>query len=271
VVAAVLLPPLTPIDQPALAIEGDPSAPAEAGAALQSDVQEALLGLGITTFGTATPVAIGNLLFFTADDGHGLELWRSDGTQAGTVMVKDINTGGDSDPQFLVNMNGVLFFSANGGATGRELWKSDGTARGTVLVRDIRPAGGSDPDHLTVVNGTLYFAANDGVHGNELWKSRGTKATTVLVRDINTKVPTADNSSDPDHLTDINGKLYFVAYDEALGRELWASSGTRDGTRMVKDIADGPDSSSPATCPPANPCCPISCAGQSWCAAGSVW
>jgi ELWxxDGT repeat protein len=250
VVAAALLPAFTPIDQPALALEGDPSAPAEAGAALRSDVREALLGLGITTFGTATPVAIGNLLFFTADDCpgvdcHGVELWRSDGTQAGTVMVKDINTGGDSNPQSLVNLNGVLFFSAsgvvNGVATGRELWKSDGTEIGTVQVRDISPGGGnSNPTELTAVSGTLYFAADDGTHGVELWKSRGTATTTVLVSDID-----PGGSSNPDHLTAVNTTLYFVARNGPNGRELWKSTGTRTRTILVKDIAPGGVSSDP--------------------------
>lgn len=42
--------------------------------------------------------ASGNLLFFRADDRiHGSELWRSDGTEAGTVMVEDINAGGALD------------------------------------------------------------------------------------------------------------------------------------------------------------------------------
>lgn len=74
------------------------------------------------------------------DGGAGAELWKSDGTQAGTVLVKDIRPGpGGSNPEGLVNVNGVLFFRANDGVNGYELWKSDGTKTGTVLVRDIRP------------------------------------------------------------------------------------------------------------------------------------
>ena len=44
--------------------------------------------------------AVGDTLFFTADDGvNGNELWKSDGTEAGTVLVKDINPGsGSSSP-----------------------------------------------------------------------------------------------------------------------------------------------------------------------------
>ena len=66
----------------------------------------------------------------------GTELWKSDGTESGTVLVEDINPGGSSFPQYLTNVAGTLFFFANDGNSGQELWKSDGTATGTVLVKD---------------------------------------------------------------------------------------------------------------------------------------
>ena len=78
-------------------------------------------------------------LFFTANDGvSGNELWKSDGTAAGTVLVKDIYAGRHRlEPLGLVAVGGTLFFTANDGVNGTELWKSDGTAAGTVLVKDI--------------------------------------------------------------------------------------------------------------------------------------
>ena len=85
---------------------------------------------------------MGGTLFFAADDGaNGSELWKSDGTAAGTVLVKDITPGSrrGSCPSDLTNVNGTLFFAANDGTSGRELWKSDGTAAGTVLRQGHRP------------------------------------------------------------------------------------------------------------------------------------
>jgi ELWxxDGT repeat protein len=85
---------------------------------------------------------VGGTLYFRADDGNsGFELWKSDGTEAGTVRVKDIS-GGSLSPSDLTNVGGTIYFSANEGTSGYELWKSDGTEAGTVRVKDIR--GGSD-------------------------------------------------------------------------------------------------------------------------------
>ena len=70
------------------------------------------------------------------DGSDGYELWRSDGTAAGTTMVKDLNAvaASGSVRDSLTNVNGTLFFSANDGSSGRELWRSDGTAAGTAPV-----------------------------------------------------------------------------------------------------------------------------------------
>ncbi len=185
-------------------------------------------------------VNVNGTLFFTGNDGvHGWELWKSNGTAAGTVLVKDIVGG--STPLHLTNVNGTLFFTAHTAVHGYELWKSDGTAAGTVLVKDIMPGSGSGiggsvfDDILVNVNGTLYFTANDGVHGVELWKSNGTAAGTVMVKDITPGV----NGFGPEWLTNVNGTLFFVADNGVSGPELWKSNGTLAGTQLVKNILPG--------------------------------
>ena len=87
---------------------------------------------------------VNNTVFFNATDPvNGVELWKSDGTAAGTALVKNINpAAGSSFPQLLTNVNGTLFFLATDGTNGIELWKSDGSTAGTVLVKDINPALG---------------------------------------------------------------------------------------------------------------------------------
>jgi ELWxxDGT repeat protein len=192
------------------------------------------------------PLLFNTDLFFVADDGvNGRELWRSDGTDAGTAIVRDINSGsGDSFPSSLTAINGVLFFAAyDGPVRGRELWKSDGTEVGTALVKDINTdmaadAGYSSPSFFTNVNGTLFFSANDGFHKVGLWKSDGTDAGSSWITSFN------PSGTDP-------GPLYFAVMSSTLffqannaicggvslcGVELWQTDGTGAGTAQVKDI-----------------------------------
>lgn len=176
---------------------------------------------------------VGGTLFFTAAAGNkGNELWKSDGTTSGTVMLKDIAPGAaDSNPHFLTNVSGNLFFVARS-----VLWASDGTHIGTRFVSGV--SGAVNLANLTNVGGKLFFTADDEVHGAELWVSDGTAAGTKLVKDIRTGSAT----SYPDDLTDVNGTLFFSARDATHGHELWRSDGTLAGTRLVKDINANPNS-----------------------------
>lgn len=194
---------------------------------------------------------INNVLYFTAyDDQHGLELWKSDGTPAGTALVKDINPGHDSafvpwqyngtpSVSSLV-INSTLYFVATDGRTGYELWKTNGTAAGTVLVKDT--LSGPGPEYydeaaittdLTHVNGKIYFAAVTSSTGRvfDLWRSDGTKSGTQRVKGI-----------EPGNLKSLNGTLFFTrgSNNDDVGGvphdELWKSTGTSSGTKLVKDL-----------------------------------
>lgn len=121
-------------------------------------------------------VAVDDHFYFVADDGvTGYELWKSDGTTAGTTLVNDLYPGpegafNNASRAYLTAMDGLLYFAADDGVAGLELWQSDGSAAGTTLVADLH-AGPADatPSFLVNGNGTLYFAADDGQHGMELW------------------------------------------------------------------------------------------------------
>ncbi|MEE9127169.1 MAG: ELWxxDGT repeat protein, partial [Planctomycetota bacterium] len=189
-------------------------------------------------------------LFFNADRvGRGTELWVSDGTTSGTQLVKDIASGptGESFPEELTPVGGLLYFSAYESQNGRELWRSDGTFAGTFLVKDIFPGKDrpgvaglpnySFPKNMVGLGNTLIFQATDGTAGAELWKSDGTTAGTVLVKDIRPGV--GGNSkplgSAPAHLTVFGNEVWFAATDMNLPA-LWKTDGTTKGTVKMKDI-----------------------------------
>src|SRR4029078_6184842 len=122
--------------------------------------------------------------YFVGNDGvHGPELWRSDGTAAGTIMLRDIieGTTGSIPLNFTASHN-KLYFTVEPTLGDRRLWVSDGTPAGTVQVRaGIGPESGQG---LAVSGDSLYFTADDGIAGNELWQIAGSDEVMEMVADI---------------------------------------------------------------------------------------
>jgi ELWxxDGT repeat protein len=197
-----------------------------------------------TGLGRATTVTMGSAAYFPWCGALGCELWRSDGTAAGTYLVKDIEAGaGSSSPSGLTVVGSTLFFAAWDAVNGRELWKTDGTLAGTVLVRNIASgATSSSPSHLTAYAGRLLFSAYESSsYGTELWTSSGTSGTTTRVADIYA----GGTSSSPEELTAVGGFIYFSAEHATYGRELWRTDGTLVGTTLVTDLVPGAGWSEP--------------------------
>ncbi len=224
------------------------------------------------------PTAMGNSLYFAASDGAQTGLWSSNGTPTGTSLVKGFQGGGCGPvgPCYLTNVAGSLFFMGTDDKhTG--LWRSDGTGAGTFLVKE--GIGGYE---LTAVGRTLYFATFSETD-SWLWRSDGTDGGTVpivplgptpegcncgleitgfpLLTDVGgtlffngigglsrtdgtpSGTKALRSNLQVDLMTAAGQTLYFAGTDERNGQELWRSDGTRRGTRMVRDIRRGKQSS----------------------------
>jgi ELWxxDGT repeat protein len=201
-----------------------------------------VLGADGSHLGMASAVEVNGVWYFAGQTpGDGAELWRTDGTQAGTYRVKDVRSGsqGGLSQSTLYNVNGTLFFSANDGTHGSELWRSDGTEAGTAMVKDVNAGAGNGFIQSTSfgrmaigVGNVFYFSATAQAVGTELWRSDGTEAGTFQIKDISL----GNLSSTPQHLTNVGGTLFFSADDGVNGKELWKSDGTEAGTALVKNI-----------------------------------
>jgi ELWxxDGT repeat protein len=174
-------------------------------------------------------------LYFTADDSiHGTELWSSDGTAAGTRLVRDINTAPrvSSGVRDLTPLNGTLFLVADDGYSGLEVWRSDGSAMGTNLLKDISSEDSNDnlPRELTAVDNLLFFVAGDE-NGVQVWKSDGTSQGTKVI------VIPHHELDWPDSLTAVGDQLFFLSRGETSpNRDLWQSDGTAEGTISITNV-----------------------------------
>ncbi len=181
------------------------------------------------------------LLLMARTPSSGVELWRSDGTDAGTFLLKDINTHNNdsSAVQLFYRFNNLVLFQATTFGGGTEPWKTDGTTGGTTILKDINPGTASSSSlfsfpYYFVFNNHAYFSADDGTNGNEIWYTDGTTLNTSLLKNIEPL-----NASSFDILPDavIVGNKFIFPSTNLLGRyQLWQSDGTPGGTQLFKDF-----------------------------------
>ncbi len=187
-------------------------------------------------------------LYFTAYGDAGEELYVYDPDASGGEgefrLAADIHPNGSSGPADLTPYNGKLYMSAWDGESGTEVWVYDPAANGgmggaSMLVDLIPGWDGGDPRGFTEFNGKLYFAAEDDDEAFELWEYNpaATGGIEPLRRLVNLKDGTYPIPQPG--MLEFEGRLYFNAYNDAFGEELWVYDPATDSVSMVADVAPG--------------------------------
>jgi len=202
------------------------------------------------------------LLFAARTPSSGIELWKSDGTTAGTNLLLDINTGhagaDSSNPRAFYLLNSTVLFAATNSTNGEEVWRTNGTVAGTSILMDINTGPASSTKFEVVpgfsvpflntfhtFNNRAYFNAYDGASTGEIWSTDGTPANTGLVKDVVTGSLLSPSYVLLTDAVNLPNKFIFSAANQAGRSELWQSDGTPNGTTLFKAFTQTQDNPFP--------------------------
>jgi trimeric autotransporter adhesin len=139
-------------------------------------------------------VTVNGIAYFLGNAGGdaNAELWRSDGTAAGTRMVKNDEANAPFDPyNSLAVVNDTVYLFSHRFTEEPplnydwDLWKSDGTTAGTRKVATLQ-FDVEDPSEIMIGGGdNLYFIPEtDNYYPHSLYASDGTVGGTGLVKEL---------------------------------------------------------------------------------------
>ncbi|HTQ80905.1 MAG TPA: ELWxxDGT repeat protein [Thermoanaerobaculia bacterium] len=215
------------------------ASPLAAAPALVKDLNHGPADAQNVVLGTSADLG-GALYFAGSDPAHGNEVWRSDGTAAGTYRVTDVCPGRcDANPALGVVGN-QLYFAADDGSFGSELWVTDGIPGHERRIKDIcaGPCSSSPAGFVAVGSRVLFFTQLGLRH--QLWVTDGTNAGTVRVATICTAATSGGSCGIvPVSLLSVGARALFEVFNADGSADIWASDGTAAGTFRLHDRVAG--------------------------------
>ncbi|MEZ4720959.1 MAG: T9SS type A sorting domain-containing protein [Flavobacteriales bacterium] len=167
----------------------------------------------------------GEVFFAFGTNETGVELWKTDGTESGTVQVKDIEPGlSASNPVNLVSFHDKVYFTTSSG----NVYVSDGTESGTIAI-----SSSVTVSELIVAGNNLYANGSNATNGNELFKLNSAETDLVLVEDI----VAGSEGSNPHLLSVFGSGLVFEAKAGTVDRPYF-TDGTSAGTVQLSDSVE---------------------------------
>jgi ELWxxDGT repeat protein len=164
----------------------------------------------------------------------GSELWITDGTDAGTRLLKELTPGslGASIKWLGTIGTSAYFLASDSGMPTQRLYKSDGTDVGTVSLGEWKVDSGTDRTLWTSALGGLVFKCADSTSWRTLCTLDGSGKVTVI------PINGATASSTPNSFVTVGDRMFFNANDggdpiSTLVGSMFVSNGTGAGTKRI--------------------------------------
>lgn len=189
--------------------------------------------------GTYFAVAGSHIIFNGVTAANGRELWTSDGTDTGTVMLREFSPGpanaGVGVEYATPDYTALRVYPDDGT---RQLWITDGTVSGTQPISGLDPGLADNTFNLFAagfLGNDFYFWEGETLQSGELqtyqlWRYR---AGTRVLENRGSLVNRGLSPSG----TLLGNRLVFTVDDRTVGREPWVSDGSMAGTRLLVNMA----------------------------------